>query len=164
MNIEEIINLDVQRTFFEDRVDESRNVRKYLKKAIASVLKVIAYVNPKVNYCQGMNYVVSFLYQLTNDEEFTFYLMLGLLESTEFSLIFLDELTRLKSFFYAFDKLITLYLPELSSYLKSNSVVVNYFCSPWFITLFTNTYQSFTSEPPLIILRIWDDFLLVNIA
>jgi hypothetical protein len=28
MNIEEIINLDVQRTFFEERIDESRNVNR----------------------------------------------------------------------------------------------------------------------------------------
>jgi hypothetical protein len=109
-----------------------------------------------------MNYVASFLYQLTEDEELTFYLMLGLLESTEFSAIFLEELTRLKSFFYAFDRLISLFLPELHQYFKNNSIIVNYFCSPWFITLFTNTYQFSTTEPPKVILKIWDDFLLVN--
>jgi hypothetical protein len=109
-----------------------------------------------------MNYVASFLFQLTDDEETSFYLMLGLFESTEFSAIFLEELTRLKSFFYAFDRLIVLFLPELHHYFKSNSIIVNYFCSPWFITLFTNSSQCNSQDPPKIILKIWDDFLLVK--
>jgi hypothetical protein len=134
-----------------------------LIKAIASVLKCIAFINPKVNYCQGMNYVASFLYQLTSDEELTFYLMLGMFIGTTFGEIFLEELVKLNSFFYIFDRLIFLYLPELHTYFKSNNIIVNYFCSPWFITLFTNSHYFQQEEPSKIILKIWDDFLLVNI-
>jgi hypothetical protein len=155
-SIEDVINLDVQRTFFQSNIEESRN-------AIANILKAVADLNPKINYCQGMNYVASFLYQLSQNEEETFYLMLGLFLHTEFSLIFVEDLLRLKIFFYVFERLVSLYLPELHSYFKSNSIIVNYFCSPWFITLFTNTYP-YTShaEPPLVILKIWDEYLLVN--
>jgi len=108
-----------------------------------------------------MNYVASFLFQLCQNEEETFYLMLGLFLHTEFSLIFVEDLLRLKIFFYVFDRLVSLYLPELYSYFKTNSIIVNYFCSPWFITLFTNSYPYTTLvEPPLVILKIWDDYLL----
>ena len=127
------------------------------------MLKCVAHLNPKVNYCQGMNYIASFLYQLTNDEELTFYLMLGLFTSTSFSEIFLEELVKLKSFFYVFDRLILLYLPELHASFKNNGILVNYFCSPWFLTLFTHSHYFQLEEPSKIILKIWDDFMLVNI-
>jgi hypothetical protein len=109
-----------------------------------------------------MNYIASFLYQITNNEEDTFYLMQGLFENTEFAHIFMEDLHRLKVFFYVFDRLVQLYLPELWGFFKNNSIIVNYFCSPWFITLFTNTYPYVNvAETPKIILKIWDEFLLV---
>jgi hypothetical protein len=109
-----------------------------------------------------MNYIASFLFQISKDEEETFYLMTGLFENTDFSMIFVEELSRLKLFFYIFERLISLYLPELSSYFKSSSIIVNFFCSPWFITLFTNSYQFVNcNDLPIIILRIWDEFIMV---
>lgn len=113
-----------------------------------------------------MNYIASFLYQLCKDEEETFYLMLGLFEHTDFEIIFLEDLHRLKIFFYVFERLVALYLPELYSYFKLNSIIVNFFCSPWFITLFTNSspyiYSSCNDQDgPRVILRIWDEFFLV---
>jgi hypothetical protein len=108
-----------------------------------------------------MNYIASFLYRLTNNEEEAFYLMAGLFKQTDFSLIFVDDLLKLKNFFYVFDRLLSLYLPELYSHFKSNSVNVNFFCSPWFITLFTNSVSYVNlQDPPLVLLKIWDDFLL----
>lgn len=153
--IEEVIELDVQRTFFQNDVENCRS-------AIGNILKAIAYINPKINYCQGMNYIASFLFKITSNEEEAFYLMLGLFENTDFSLIFVEDLLRLKIFFYVFERLLSLYLPELYTYFKSNSIIVNYFCSPWFITLFTNTFNFVDPfETPIILLKIWDDFLLV---
>lgn len=109
-----------------------------------------------------MNYIASFLLKITESESDAFYLMLGLLKYTDFSKIFVEELHRLKMFFYVFDRLLSIYLPELNTYFKTNSINVNYFCSPWFITLFTNSssYMSIT-EPPYVLLKIWEDFLLV---
>lgn len=113
-----------------------------------------------------MNYIASFIYQLSMDEQETFYLMLGLFENTDFSLIFVDDLSKLKVFFHIFERLISLYLPELSSFFRSNSVIVNFFCSPWFITLFTNTFQFVSNtqqDQPRLILKIWDEFIMVII-
>ena len=75
---------------------------------------------PKINYCQGMNYIASFIYQIINDEEESFYFMLSLFEKTDFCLIFLDDLNILKQYFYVFDRLLSLYLPELHSYFRVN--------------------------------------------
>jgi len=135
----------------------------YLIQAITNILIAIAYVKPKVNYCQGMNYIASFLLHLVKNEEETFFLMYGLFENTDFSQIFLDDLIKLKQYFYVFERLIMLYLPELHYYLKTNSVIVNYFTSSWFITLFTNSLQYLpSSENPNVVLHIWDEFILVN--
>ena len=110
-----------------------------------------------------MNYIASFIYQLSKNEEETFFLMWGIFENTDFSQIFVDDLAKLKQYFYAFDRLIYFYLPELHFYFKNNSIVVNYFCSSWFITLFTNSIQYLSpKECPRVVLHIWDDFILVK--
>lgn len=166
-NYIKIIELDVERTFFENNIESSRKVRilffyKFFKKAITNILKGIAYLVPKISYYQGMNYIAAFLYQISSSEEEAFDLMYGLLLNTEYSHLFADDLSKLNRYFYVFDRLVYLYLPELHLCFKSNSITVNYFCSSWFITLFSNSlhykpdYQS-----PKIILNIWDDFLIV---
>ena len=167
--INEIITLDVHRTFFEHDTENKRTVSNLLFQAISNILKAVAFQKPQINYCQGMNYIASFIFQIFNNEEESFYFMLSLFENTDFCNIFLDDLNKLKQYFYVFDRLLSLYLPELHSYFKVlnfnfqlNQIIVSYFCSPWFITLFTNTYQYIgDNSHPKLILRIWDEFFLV---
>ena len=129
-----------------------------------NILKVVAFKKPNINYCQGMNYIAAFIYQLTNDEEEAFYLFYSIMNNTEYSEIFLNDLNKLKRFFYVFDRLLFIYQPELSVYFKNNSILVSYFISPWFITLFTSAYQYVNHDTyPKVLIRIWDDFLLVKI-
>ena len=129
-----------------------------------NILKAVSYKTPNVNYCQGMNYIAAFIYQMTNDEEEAFYFLYGILSSTEYGHIFLNDLVKLKQFFYVFERLLFIYLPELHIYFKNNSILVSYFISPWFITLFTNSYQYINSSTsPKILIRIWDDFLMVTL-
>ena len=146
-----IIDLDVQRTQFDDNVEESR-------KNINNVLKTVATLLPEINYCQGMNFIAAFLYRISKSEEQTFYLMLGLLKNTKFSKIFYNELKKLKLYFSAFEKILTLYLPIVSSFLKTNSIMANYYSSAWFITLFTSSMVKNTKLDGLV--KIWDNFLL----
>ena len=146
-----IIDLDVQRTMFEDNVEESRA-------AINRILKTITHLNQEMNYFQGMNFIASFLYHLTKSEERTFYLMLGLIKTTKFSKIFYDDLKRLKQYFNIFDKILFLYLPVLNIYFKNNNILTNYYLSAWFITLFTNTIGKGSSLNAII--TIWDNFII----
>ena len=153
-NVLEIINLDVKRTFFKENIEKNREI-------LSNILKTIAYIKPKLNYCQGMNFISSFLFQLLNNETETFYLMISIIEYTEFSIIFMEDLQKLKTFFFIFDKLINIYVPEVYHVFKNNNVTVDFFCPPWFLTLFTNTLNSIDKEnPPKVILKIWDDFFL----
>ena len=153
-NVLEIINLDVKRTFFKENIEKNREI-------LSNILKTIAYVKPKLNYCQGMNFIASFLFQLLDDEIETFYLMISIIDHTEFSIIFMEDLQKLKTFFFIFDQLINIYVPEVYHVFKNNNVTVDFFCPPWFLTLFTNTLNSIDKEnPPKVILKIWDDFFL----
>ena len=149
----DIIELDIVRTTFE--TDNDLNQIK-----IGSILKAIAYTLPKLNYCQGMNYIAAFLLNITNNEEESFYLFLSLLISTEYGKLFEKDLEKLKKYFYVFDRLICILLPELHHHFQENNVNVSYFISPWLITLFTNIFYIIKDRNnPLILLRIFDLFI-----
>ena len=117
-----------------------------------------------MHYCQGMNFLTGFLYDLTQNEDETFYLLLGLFLMTLYNQIFQKEMIKLKFYFYVIDKLVYLYLPQLYHYLKFNKITMNLFVPPYFLTLFTNVY-SFVNEKTkneynLFLINIFDGFLL----
>ena len=150
------VKIDVVRTYIGDqeRTDEIRD-------KMINVLKVIASNNGESKYCQGMNYIAEFMFELMEREEDAFYIFMGFFENTEYPLIFAKDLLKLKVFFYAFKRLISLYEPELYSYFNSNSVDIHYFMPSWFITLFLSSRQNNTAKaPPIILLRILDSFIL----
>jgi hypothetical protein len=107
--------------------------------------------------------MAAFLLQLTDNEEEAFYIFISLISNTEYGSLYKDHLFRLKQFFYVLERLVALYMPELSMHLKHSGVSATYFSSPWFITLFSSCYQYISeSVNPKILIRVWDDFILVN--
>ena len=149
----EIINLDVIRTYF-------KKDRQLNREKTSNILKVACKETPSINYCQGMNYIVAFLLSITEDEEDSFYLFLSLLIYTEYGSLFSEDLEKLKKYFYVFERLINIFLPELYSYFLDNNINVSYFISPWFITLFTDAFPHISNlSEPKIIMRIWDLFI-----
>ena len=151
-NSKDIIDLDIVRTHFSNNKTENQ-----LK--IRNILKSIRQAKYNLKYCQGMNYVAAFLLNITNDEEEAFYLFLSIFDCTDYGKLFVDDLAKLKKYFYVFGRLLNVLLPELDFYLKDNKVDVSYFVSPWLITLFTNTFQNIKDKNnPKILLRILDLF------
>ena len=150
------IELDVVRT----TVGEVENPQK-AREEITNVLYAVSQLNGKIKYCQGMNFVVQFLYEMYGEEE-SFYIFLAFFINTEYNLIFAKDLEELKILFYVFKRVISLLEPELSSYFKSNGIDVNMFVSPWFITLFTGSHQNFKGEldNSQILIRILDNFIV----
>ena len=148
----DIIDLDVLRTNFDINKDENQ-----IK--VSNILKAIRKAKTSLKYCQGMNFVAAFLLNITNNEEETFYLFLSILDGTDYGKLFVKDLEKLKKYFYVFGRLMNVLLPELDFFLKDNKVDVSYFVSPWFITLFTNTFQNIKDKQnPKILLRIFDLF------
>ena len=95
-----MIEKDVKRTaFIKDNKEHFNNLK--------NILICFVSILPEIGYCQGMNYVVSFLYQLLNlNEEQTFYFLCGLVLNTKYNQIFKDDFQTLNLFFKIFEKIL----------------------------------------------------------
>lgn len=152
----ELIKMDVDRTSFPNDIIENDNRNKLYKILCLSVVE-----NPLISYCQGMNYIAAFLLHYTQNEEESYNIFNSLLNRTEYSDLFTNELHRMKKYFFVFERLIFIFMPELFYYLKTQSVSVTYYISPWFITLFTNAFQYIEpDQTPEIFVWILDLFIL----
>jgi hypothetical protein len=149
---EETISMDVARTFFE--IDQDNN-RKMLK----NILLSLSICYPKVGYCQGMNHIGHFLLDITgNNEEKSFNIFSAIISKTEYDEIVLNDFKLMKKFFYVFDRLVSIFLPDLFVTInKTNRVGACFYISPWFITLFTHSFQKNQTK---LLLRIFDMFIL----
>ena len=153
INNRDTIEMDCIRTTFDTNNDLNQ-----IK--IGNILKALEYTLPKINYSQGMNYIAAFLLSITNNEEESFYLFLSLLISTEYGKLFEKDLEKLQKYFYVFDRLISILLPELHYHFKENNISSTHFLTPWLITLFTHIFNTIKDRNnPLILLRIFDLFI-----
>eukprot|EP01022_Parablepharisma_sp_SALTPOND_P008125 TRINITY_DN135244_c1_g1_i1.p1 TRINITY_DN135244_c1_g1~~TRINITY_DN135244_c1_g1_i1.p1 ORF type:complete len:959 (-),score=137.76 TRINITY_DN135244_c1_g1_i1:45-2921(-) len=152
-SIEDVIALDVQRSFSGSKVVDPISVK--------NVLRAYACYNQKVEYCQGMNFVAGFLLYFLQDEAKTFKALVQLIEKFGMDDLFAQDVPLLKKYFFQMDRLYFLHYPELAEYLKIEGVGSSYYSSTWFMTLFTNTFLYSKDEtPPATLLTVWDEFLM----
>ena len=145
------INLDVCRTFFDRNQDENR-------KKLKNILITLSISYPNIGYCQGMSYIGQFLLEITKeDEERAFDVFSAILSKANYGSLMIDNFEKMKKYFYVFERLINIYLPDLDLVLKKNNVSASYYITPWFITLFTH---SFSSNHTRLLIRIFDNFVL----
>ena len=145
------INLDVQRTFFG--VHQENNRRK-----LKNILLVLTMCYPNVGYCQGMSCIGQFLLDITNgDDEYSFHIFSAIINKTNYSKLFSNNFDYMKKYFYVFERLINIYLPELDIVLRKHNVSPSFYITPWFITLFTHNYSSNHNK---VLIRIFDTFVL----
>ena len=151
-----IIKLDTKRMIYKERENPDK-----AQESLINILSCISIAHPKINYSQGMNYIAYFLYEICQSEEEAFQIFNCLLNSTAYGDLFLDDLSRLNKYFYVFERLIFIYLPEISLHLKNKDLSVKYFISPWFITLFTNALKNIKNqENPKVLKWIFDLFII----
>ena len=62
---------------------------------------------------------------------------MSFLLGTDYCSLIENDLAKLNTFFYCFERLLNITLPEMHNFLINNNVKGAYFLSPWFITLFT---------------------------
>ena len=148
------IDLDIIRTSF--RINQESNQNK-----LGNILKVASRQLPSVNYCQGMNHIAAFLLVLCDEnEEEAFYLFLSILLYTDYCSLIDNDLIKLNSFFYCFERLLHIIFPEMYNYLMSTNVNSGYYLSPWFITLFTlGLYEEKDENNLDVIMTLFDMFL-----
>ena len=112
----------------------------------------------KIKYCQGMNFLAAFFYDLTNNEKDSFILFTSLIDNTQLSKIYDQKFELLNCYFYILDRLIFLFLPQIHQKLKETQLNIDCFASGYFLTLFTNVYNiSFDSN--CFLLFIIDNFI-----
>lgn len=151
-----IIKLDTKRMIFRENKDPDS-----IKKALTNILSCLSISHQKINYSQGMNYIAYLLYEICGGEEEAFQIFNSLLTSTAYADLFFNELSRLNKYFYVFDRLIFIYLPEISMHLKNKDLSVKYFVSPWFITLFANAFKNIKDQNnPKVLIWILDLFII----
>ena len=111
-----------------------------------------------------MHSVVTFLYQLLDcDETNTFYYFFGLQFKTEYHFLFEDDFSSLNILFYVFEKIIKIQFPEIYLIFQSVKIDTNYFCSSWFITLFTGHFAIIDKDnPPLLEIFLLEKYCLNN--
>jgi len=152
-SIDDLIGMDVMRSMPDNKLVSHP--------ALLNILKVYACYNKKVEYCQGMNFIVGFLYLLLQDESKVFKFFVCLIEKYKMKDLFTQDVPLLKRYFYQIDRLLFIHCPEINEYFRSESVNASFFTSAWFITLFTYTVQHTKGPaPPPMLLHIWDAFLL----
>ncbi len=149
-NLKDVVILDVNRTYFT----EDQNIKREI---IKNILFCLIHTYPNIRYCQGMNFICQFLLEVTKDEEKTFNIFSAILCKTKYGDLIKDDFNLMKKYFYVFERLINLYLPELSTLLRQNNVFPSYYISPWFITLYTH---SFIGNQTKLMLHIFDLFIL----
>ena len=134
------------------------------KNAIESILFSFYFTFNNVKYYQGMHSVVTFLYQLLDcDETNTFYYFFGLQFKTEYHFLFEDDFSSLNILFYVFEKIIKIQFPEIYLIFQSVKIDTNYFCSSWFITLFTGHFAIIDKDnPPLLEIFLLEKYCLNN--
>ena len=150
----DLIEMDVKRMWFEANPDETR-------KSLNNILRALAFLHPKIGYSQGMNCIASLLYDVCGSEEEAFNIFNCLLISTDYGDLYYNNLKRLNKYFYVFERLIFIYLPEVYLHLTSTKISPKFFISPWFITLFTNAYKSIKGKnKPKVLIWILDSFII----
>jgi hypothetical protein len=124
--------MDVQRSFTKMKsVDPT---------ALTNILKTYAFFNPEIEYCQGMNFIVGFLFLLFDKrEDYAFAVLKEVIARFHMQDLFDSQLPMLKLNFYQLDRLISLLLPDLHSHFKDEAINSSYFSAPYFITIFTST-------------------------
>ncbi len=80
-------------------------------------MRLYAHFDPKVSYCQGMNYVMGFLYCQFGDEDLAFNFFVAIINKY-MKQLFEYDLVSLKVAFYQLDKLIEIFLPNLAKLFK----------------------------------------------
>ena len=150
-----LIQNDLNRTSF---IQQNPNHRE----PIESILFSFYFENNQVKYYQGINTVISFLYQLLNyDEEKTFYYFYAMQFNTDYHSLFEDDFAFLKILFSIFEKTIQIQIPEINYVLKKIKIDIDYFSSSWFITLFFGNFDNIDiNNPPLLQIFLIEKFCL----
>ena len=142
-----IIDMDIARSYQENKISHD---------TLKNILKIYAFCNPEVNYCQGMNFLAGTLYFIINNERNTYNCLYGVIKKLQMEMMLGNDLNKLKCMFYKLDKLTELLLPDIYQVFIIWGIFASSYSSSWFVTLFSSSLD----ENLEVLYRIWDFFLV----
>ena len=108
-NVEEVIEIDVQRSF--------NNHKNCDPQILKNLLKAYAAHDREVSYCQGMNYMMGFIYVTTKDSNEAFKIFCCMMDLF-LKELFEKEFANLKRYFYKFTRCMELMIPDLAVHFR----------------------------------------------
>lgn len=139
------------RTFSSD--DASGTPSMYTQDTFLEALQrvLIAYSlhNPRVGYCQSMNYICALLLFHVREEEKVFWMLAVIVEEI-CSNYYLPSFIGVRSDNLVFQALLSHYYPKLFAKIKSTDTLLEPIIMPWFLCLYINAL------PDIAVCRVWD--------
>lgn len=148
-SFEDVIVMDILRSYSTKPDVDSQ--------ALKEVLRIYAFFQNKVGYCQGMNYIAGTLFQVFKDKSKTFWAMDEMIRINAMQELYSEDLPKLKFLFFVLDRLIAHLLQDIYETFKAENITSCSFASPWFLTL----YGALLAQNLSLQLRIWDCFIFV---
>lgn len=149
------IQLDVPRTFPDNTWIQSEHGQEALRR----VLSAFAHHNPRIGYCQGMNFVAAILLVvMEHDEEAAFWVLASLIDEQESGILYQDlyssNLSGCHVEVRTLQELVASKLPRLASHLSDLKCDMSILATDWFLCLYCTTLPGKTA------IRVWDALLL----
>lgn len=149
------IQLDVPRTFPNNTWIQSENGQAALRR----VLLAFAHHNPRIGYCQGMNFVAAILLVvMEHDEEAAFWVLASLIDEQDSGILYQDlyssNLSGCHVEMRTLQELVASKLPQLASHLSGLKCDMSILATDWFLCLYCTTLPGKTA------IRLWDALLL----
>ncbi|EFN58503.1 hypothetical protein CHLNCDRAFT_56888 [Chlorella variabilis] len=148
------IELDVPRTFPNNEWVQSEAGQN----AVRHVLLAAARHNPRVGYCQSMNYLAAMLLlALGRDEEDAFWVLASLIDDNDEGILYRDmyarDLTGTHVEMRCLRELVQHKLPRLAAHMDALACDMSILATDWFLCLFCTSLPSETAA------RVWDALL-----
>ena len=128
------INLDIQRTFPEEKICMEQSFLEKLK----NILVCYSIRNTSIGYCQGMNFIVCRLLLIMDNEEQAFWIFIQIIEKI-LPIIYYSDLAGIIIDTTIIDTFLSFYLSNFYKYLVENSfkLSLSNFIHKWMVSLFT---------------------------
>ena len=144
---EKQISNDISRTFVNENHQTNFNM-----KLLKDLLIALTNLDKDLGYCQGINFIVSFILQLTNFSKYKTY-HLSKLIIPKIKNYYSENFPKLYKNLKLFDTNFKYFYPKLYEHFKKNELINELFVGKWIQTLFT------ICVPFNELCIIWDTFL-----
>lgn len=146
----EEIERDLHRTFPRHPMFREESGRNWLR----NVLHAYACFSPRVQYCQGLNFITGLLLIIFKCEERAFWALACAIDRMGVENYYTEGMVLLRADMRALSGVLTQKCSKVASHLKGLNIDLTPFCSEWFLTWFAKSLPTTTT------LRVWDTLFL----